>query len=323
MNWIKHKISSSSSSSSGAPSSEALPAWAPAAGESLKDGKFSDAPEYEYREAEKWCRRVPVASAAPIPAYLIDRINAEGCKAWDIVQPSPHSRFRGFIQNIQGHKEGGPKVVHVHSAKDCGDYCLMSNLPLMAGMYGIQGKEGVYYEVQVRQMQGTIAIGMSCQPYPEYRLPGWNRRSAALHLDDLQIFYEDSDGGKAYDKRLKRIKEGDVIGCGYEFSTTSLFFTHNGERLDTAFVGPFAPREHFDVYAAIGMGKPEMRPGENDIIVNFGGDDQDHLFRWKPGREWAWLVDGHVGRNLGSAMEPSGSGIPGDRLPTYAETKNM
>ena len=45
-------------------------------------------------------------------------------------------------------------------------------------------------------------IGTISKPYPDYRLPGWNRLSAGLHLDDMQKFYEDDQGGQTYDQRL-------------------------------------------------------------------------------------------------------------------------
>ena len=139
-----------------------------------------------------------------------------------------------------------------------------------------------------------------------------HRRSAALHLDDMQKFSEDSDGGRPYDARLSSIQPGDAIGFGHEFRTGSSFFTYNGERLGEAFRGVYSPRESFDVFAAIGV----SGPGENELIVNFGGDDQAHLFRWKPGREWAWLVDGHVGRSSDVVAGRSGA-VGGDELPSY------
>lgn len=153
----------------------------------------------------------------------------------------------------------------------------------------------------------TLFSGTACRPYPQYRFPGWNRLSAGLHLDDFQKFFEDPDGGRPYDSRLTTLRPGDVIGCGYEFRSGSLFYTYNGERLDTAFRGIYMPREQYDVYAAIGVGGP----GANHLLVNFGGDDGEHLYRWKPGREWAWQVDGHVGRLAGSS---SGA----DELPAYS-----
>ena len=36
----------------------------------------------------------------------------------------------------------------------------MSDLPLMAGLYDIHGRRGVYYEVRVNKMEGVVAIGM-------------------------------------------------------------------------------------------------------------------------------------------------------------------
>ena len=134
-----------------------------------------------------------------------------------------------------------------------------------------------------------------------------------MHLDDFQKFFEDPNGGRHYDNIFLEtgIQPGDVIGCGYEFRTASLFYTYNGERLPSAFRGIYLPRQEHDVFAAIGVGGP----GPNRLIVNFGGDDQDHLFRWKPGREWSWLVDGHVGRLFAASSSAK------DELPTYEEVR--
>ena len=93
-----------------------------------------------------------------------------------------------------------------------------------------------------------MRLGTICKPYPDYRLPWWNRLSAGLHLDDMQKFYEDQ-GRQAYDQRLPiplltgkgkslslhhHLPE---IGCGYEFNSKSLFYTYNGVRLGAAFCG--------------------------------------------------------------------------------------
>jgi hypothetical protein len=37
----------------------------------------------------------------------------------------------------------------------------MSDLPLMAGLYDIHGRRGIYYEVRVNRMEGVVAIGTS------------------------------------------------------------------------------------------------------------------------------------------------------------------
>jgi len=300
MSWFKRTIDHHTSRP------EEPPAWAPAIEPSRTYGIYNEAPEQEFMAAEDFCRRNPVYQPRILPSSDVQRIQEEGCKAWDLLKPALQARFKGTIDNGSSAKN---KVVEVLTAKDCGDSCIMSNFPILAGLYDNQGKEGVYYEITIKQMDGIIAIGTACQPYPEYRFPGWNRLSAGLHLDDMQKFFEDPNGGRSYDSRLQRIRPGDVIGCGYEFSTASLFYTYNGERLDTAFRGIYLPREAHDVYAAVGVGGP----GANHFVVNFGGDDTEYLFRWKPAREWAWRVEGHVGR-LGGG---SGSG---EQLPSYYES---
>ena len=60
-----------------------------------------------------------------------------------------------------------------------------------------------------------------------------------------------------------------VIGCGYEFSSKSLFYTYDGVRLGAAFCGVYVPLEEHDVYAAIGV----SGSGENELSVNFVGED--------------------------------------------------
>ena len=147
-----------------------------------------------------------------------------------------------------------------------------------------------------------MSTGTACRPYPAWRLPGWNRLSSGLHLDDFRKFFEDPDGGRDYTSLLNRISDGDTIGCGYEFASGTVFYTHNGLRLPPAFSGVYLPRHTLDVYAAIGV------EGRNSFEVNFGAD----LFRWKEGNEWAWRVEGHVGRLTGS------SGAVDDELPSYS-----
>ena len=122
----------------------------------------------------------------------------------------------------------------------------------------------------------------------------------------MRKFFEDPDGGMDYDPILSRFFGGDTIGFGYEFSSSSAFYTYNGIRLPDAFGGIYIPRNQFDVYAAIGV------EGACEFEVNFGAE----LFRWKEGNEWAWRVEGHVGR----LSSTSGSLADGDELPAYSAT---
>ena len=65
-------------------------------------------------------------------------------------------RFDGSVES--GTKEGAG-VTRVVTGKRCRDVCIFSDLPIMAGLYDIKGKQGVYYEVIIRKMGGIIAIG--------------------------------------------------------------------------------------------------------------------------------------------------------------------
>ncbi|KAJ7506905.1 hypothetical protein B0H11DRAFT_1973302 [Mycena galericulata] len=182
-----------------------------------------------------------------------------------------------------------------------GDTCFTSNLPIIAGQYSITSKRGVYFEITIRELRGpgTIALGsessyfilgtqshcltgMQCLPYPPNRLPGWHRKSAALHFDDGRIYFDDSTGGKDYlsnipdGKRRRQINEHDTVGCGYEFNhgVGYLFYTHNGELLPIAFHAIFDARkdeQEVDVFAAVGVTDGSCR-----FDVNFGVE----RFKW-------------------------------------------
>ncbi|KII90714.1 hypothetical protein PLICRDRAFT_137107 [Plicaturopsis crispa FD-325 SS-3] len=298
MHWLKRTSARQQIEQSPASVSDPspAPAWTPAPENIHAHGKVNEASEDDCEAAISFC----LANAPDPPKLLssdiVDRIKAEGCKAWSIQVPrTPH-----FAGEVISARKGGPSVVQVKTSAECKDTCLLSDLPIMGGLY--QRKKGVYYEILVHRMDGVIAIGTSCLPYPEWRMPGWNRMSAGFHLDDFRKFFEDSDGGRDY-VDLNRICPGDTIGCGYEFASSSVFFTYNGQRLPPAFTGVYLPHHSYDVYAAIGV------DGLNEFEVNFGGE----FFRWQEGNEWDWRVEGHIGRLSGS------SGSTDEELPSYSE----
>jgi len=57
-------------------------------------------------------------------------------------------------------------------------------------------------------------------------MPGWRDRSWAYHGNDGKKF--ELGTGAAYGPTYST---GDVVGCGLEFLTGSMFFTKNGENL--------------------------------------------------------------------------------------------
>ncbi|KIJ64571.1 hypothetical protein HYDPIDRAFT_90298 [Hydnomerulius pinastri MD-312] len=267
------------------------PQWTSAPESSHTYGLLNEAPAEDCERAEKFCQVNTPETARLLPSSDIDRIATEKCAAWGLellhTDDSYRETFKGEIHNQTKSRGTGvaTKVVSYATCKDC---CLFSNLPLMASLYYRPQDGGVYFELTIQEMQGIIAIGTTCRPYPHYRLPGWHRLSAALHLDDMCKFYENPDGGQDSGFCGGRSPGiGDTIGCGYEFTAGgTMFFTFNGERLvPDAFKGLYL-RDGHDVYAAIGI------DGENEFTVNFGGD----FFMWQPANEWSWRLNRHVGQ---------------------------
>lgn len=305
MSWLKSlssKHEGKKKASYEAPSGPP-PGWTPAPEQSHTYGLRNEATDDEYESAEAFCRQYPAETPKLLSSETVERIDVAGCRLWTLEQP----RSARFIGRVTGGGEKGSGTTKVVTSEKCGDVCLMSNLPLLAGLYDTQGKSGVYYEICIHRMDGIIAIGTASKPYPDWRFPGWNRTSVGLHLDDMRKFFEDPTGGCDYSPLLQRISPGDIMGCGYDFASSGIFYTYNGHRLPDAFGGVYVPRTQFDVYTAIGV------EGACDFEVNFGGD----LFRWKEGNEWAWRVEGHVGKLSASGASASYN----DELPSYEDVR--
>ncbi|KAF6752554.1 endosome protein [Ephemerocybe angulata] len=223
-------------------------------------GSSTDAPLPEWSAAPKISHKSGKWNEAPKEEY---QAGENFCNEYPPLAPHllpsdlwpTTPRFLGHIQEAVDTK-GGPAVTTVTATPKCKDTCLLSDMPILVG----------------------LAV---CRPYPEWRMPGWNRLSAGLHLDDLRKFFEDPDGGHDYAEGLiSSISPWDTIGCGYEFASGNLFYTYTGLRLPNAFSGLYIPQNQHDVFAAIGV--------EDKC--------QFQVFRWKEGNEWAWRVEDHVRR---------------------------
>ncbi|XP_076064885.1 SPRY domain-containing protein 3-like [Oratosquilla oratoria] len=97
-----------------------------------------------------------------------------------------------------------------------------------------------YFEVEILDMaaQGAISIGLCCQKYPLYKLPGWAAESVGYHADDGKLF-------KARPRGIvfgPKCGGGDRMGCGVKFDPLSpeddpsvipVFFTKNGREIGT------------------------------------------------------------------------------------------
>jgi hypothetical protein len=114
----------------------------------------------------------------------------------------------------------------------------------------------------------------------------------------MRDVYDKRSGRSIQQHNIPEIKDGDTIGCGYEFkvdgSVGHLFFTYNGELLPIAFHGIFEPQaigQEADVFAAVGV-----TDGPCQFDVNFGlerfkwaGPSHSHKGTWNRDE---WTVNG-------------------------------
>jgi len=105
-------------------------------------------------------------------------------------------------------------------------------------MYSAKGKsiEVHYYEVEIIDAGPTksMGIGFACKDTPLGTIPGWNRGggyTAGYHADN-GLKYWRMGSGKNYGDTYQN---GDVIGCGFDRTTQSIFFTKNGSFVGVAF----------------------------------------------------------------------------------------
>lgn len=135
------------------------PAWKPASERSHTLGLFHEASDDDYERAKAFCTAHRPTPPILLPSNVIDRIRLQGCSAWGLERPTD-ARFIGHIERgyqAKSHLGGG--TWKVRTEKRCRDTCVMSDLPLMAGLYDIHDRRGVYYEVRVNRMEGVVAIG--------------------------------------------------------------------------------------------------------------------------------------------------------------------
>jgi hypothetical protein len=112
-----------------------------------------------------------------------------------------------------------------------------------------------------KSTDGSLAVGLAAQGSPLYGLPGWYNNSMGYHSADGNKYRSSKDGrGERYGRKFT---ENDVIGCGWNRMTGTVFFTKNGALLGTAFrnINPSVP-----LLPVVGI----ISSSPRSAIVNFG-----------------------------------------------------
>jgi len=247
----------------------------------------------EEERAKEWVESVGETPPNPhrLPLNVERDIASYGCKLYAIAIPPADGAMK---DRFQGHVVLPPRCAYgtseVVTKRGCEDVSLLSNFPLHFGLYDRSNLRGVYYEITVGEMNGVIALGMTPLPFPQYRLPGWER-GIGLHFDDMRIFHLDGGGRDTKDGRASLALDednqlkGQVFGCGYDYSRSTIFFTLNGNRLQDDFHAT-STYVWYDIFAVVGVGGEGVYESseENDFTVNFGGED----FVWKEANVDNW-----------------------------------
>ncbi|KAI8341186.1 concanavalin A-like lectin/glucanase domain-containing protein [Chlamydoabsidia padenii] len=108
-----------------------------------------------------------------------------------------------------------------------GECSLQTNLPLP------RNQEVYYWEAKMyeKPRSTVVSIGVATKPYPNWRLPGWNRHSVGYFSNTGNKHFNNPFNGKTYGPGFQ---EGDVIGVGYRQRSGTIFFTKNGRKLEDA-----------------------------------------------------------------------------------------
>ena len=181
-------------------------------------------------------------------------------------------------------RKGYWKVSTKSSNKDC---CLLSVLPLYFETEDspllTERAKTIYFEVKLLSLGraaksgegSSLALGFAAQPYPTWRMPGWNRGSLAVHSDDGRKYVNDDYGGKDF---TRPFREGETLGLGMTFALprgkngqqqasptvdVEIFFTRDGVKVDSWNLteerdqdkdkGVQGLEGDYDLYAAVGV----------------------------------------------------------------------
>lgn len=278
---------------------------------------FSQMPDNERDLGDHFCNITPIHDPINISPEEFQRMADHNLK----LVPAPNlilhpgakhltitSRFKGgeirYVSASGGEKKD---TTFVQTKKGTEDIYFKSDLPLYSpnlvkqrkfpmmysSLASIPGSlpSVIYFEALITTKIGNpaynnISIGFICQPYPEFRQPGWHPGSIAIHSENGNRYVNDSLAGKEFVGSFTQA--GTIVGFGIDMKRMAAFFTRNGkwekewsliEDLNSA---PIHPERGFrdggiegfegnkDIYAAVGM------LGRTGVQVNLNGP-----FRYK------------------------------------------
>mmetsp|Transcript_12132 Transcript_12132/g.23188 ORF Transcript_12132/g.23188 Transcript_12132/m.23188 type:complete len:580 (-) Transcript_12132:262-2001(-) len=202
--------------------------------------------------------------AAPPPRSTMVLRSSKNVSAFARRSPPRISRIANLLRSLRGGSGSSKREAKLTSGSEKASTCQKtergtnlsekeaksSNVPKItvpAMEFNVSVSPGVqlmfstiaYFEVEIDHLPSPdrfdgncVSIGLAKAEFPlTGKQPGWDAHSYGYHGDDGNIFHS-SGLGRGYGQPFG---PGDVVGCGLDYITRSIFFTKNGACLGTAF----------------------------------------------------------------------------------------
>jgi len=168
-------------------------------------------------------------------------------------------------QNIEVLPNGEAKFIGPSDANEEAG-CVRSDVPIPNET---EIRTIYYFEITILSggSHSYIGIGLSTSNSNLNCLPGWNHNTYGYHGDDGRLFEKAFHGrGKSYGPKFST---NDTVGCGFNTSNRSCFFTKNGKYIGLAFKDM---RKDLAFFPTVGMNsigeKVEVNFGQKPFLYN-------------------------------------------------------
>ena len=127
-----------------------------------------------------------------------------------------------------------------------------------------------YFEMTVLNAgkKGAIGIGLTRKGSRLNHMPGWSKETVGYHGDNGLVYL----GTKLNERGIEYgpiFGKGDVVGCGIDFDSNTVFFTRNGISFGIVELGFALQNKHW--YPTIGL-----HSSREKVKINFG--QQNFIF---------------------------------------------
>jgi len=174
----------------------------------------NNATEPQAIRGEQWCKAHPLVGPTQLSP---DHLTA--LSIGNIILSKP-KEYIGDLKHVSnGHWHGKTKARN-------DDNALISTLPLYSvqthSPLSTRSSKTIYFEVRIsprNRPEVSLGVGFVAQPYPSFRLPGWDRASLGIHGDDGHKYVNDRWGGKDF---TEAFRPGQTLGIGMTFSARDM-----------------------------------------------------------------------------------------------------